>query len=117
MPVGQLCRWCRQPGHNVRTCASYAREIEAIDIKVEGDVRRAVELIRRMWQLKDDEIRELKNELRQAERANADLRRKLAAAQATIEAQDSVISAQFDVIEERDGLIRRLMAQLGSVFS
>jgi septal ring factor EnvC (AmiA/AmiB activator) len=117
MPAGQLCRWCRQSGHNVRTCSSYAREIEAIDIKVEGDVRRAADLIRRMWQMTDDEIRELKNDLRRAERANAELRRKLAAAQATIEAQDSVISAQFEVIEERDGLIKRLMAQLGSVFS
>src|SRR4051794_2131454 len=116
MPVGQRCRWCHEPGHNVRTCSSYARDIEAIDIQVEGDVRRAAELIRRMWQMKDDEIRELRNELRRAQRANADLRRKLAAAQATIEAQDSVISAQFDVIEERDGLIKRLMTQLGSVF-
>ena len=70
-----------------------------------------------MFELKDDEIRELKRELKEAERTNADLRKKLAAAQATVEAQDSIIAAQFDEIEERQGVINRLLAQLGSLSS
>ena len=105
-----------QSGHNIRTCPDYQRDIEAINIRVEGDVRRAAEALRRMSELKDDEIRELKRELKEAERTNADLRKKLAA-QATVEAQDSIIAAQFDEIEERQGVINRLLAQLGSLFS
>ena len=117
MPAGQLCRWCHHPGHNIRTCAVYQRDIEAINVRVEGDVRRAAEALRRMFELKDDEIRELRRKLREADRTNTELRRKLAAAQATVEAQDSIISAQFDEIEERQGVINRLLAQLSSLFS